>query len=108
MIAATAPAAVALRALSANAHVPRSIRAMRPATAAALLNGLQPSVVAGPAASAASSTATTAAVTLGLPSGGPNAAVPNCSAPATADGGFTSTVGLPNTSTLGRAAVTSL
>ena len=48
-----------------------------PATAAALSNGEQPSVVVGPARLAASTAATTPADTLGVPIGGPNAAVPN-------------------------------
>src|SRR5215217_4907292 len=104
MITATAPASVALRAFWAKPHVPRSIRAILPATAPGLISAEQPSVVANPAASDGSTAATTAADTLGDPTAGPKAAVPNCSEAAIAAGCFTWTSGLPNESTLGSAA----
>ena len=84
MMTPTAPAALAFRALTAKPQNPRSMSAMLPATAAALSNGEQPSVVVpaagtagGAAGSMASTAGTTLACTLGLPSAGPNAAVPN-------------------------------
>ena len=94
-----------------NPHKPRSISAMFPATAVALVNGEQPSVVVpagvvAVAGSAASTAATTFAETLGLPIGGPNAAVPNCSGPAMLAGELTCTRGLPNESTFGTPAIT--
>src|SRR4051812_34854104 len=100
-----APASVALRAFTAKPHRPRSTRAIRPATAPALLSGLQPSVDVPPA-STASTAATTLPETFGLPRTGPNAAVPNWSTPAIAAGLSIWTTGLPSDSTVGASAVT--
>src|SRR3954470_9920243 len=100
-----APASLALRALTAKPQRPRSTRAIRPATAAALVKGLQPSVDVPP-----TSTASTAAATLpdtfGLPMVGPKAAVPNCSTPAMLAGVSICADGLPSDSTDGAFAVT--
>src|SRR6188768_1758213 len=96
MITPTAPASVALRALITKPHVPRSTSAILPATSAPLLKAEQPSVVAGPKASAASTAATTPADTFGDPIRGPKAAVPNWNDAAIAAGCFTRTSGLPN------------
>src|SRR4051812_39345547 len=106
MMAASAPAAAALRAFTAKPQVPRSISATLPATAAAFVNAEHPSVVAGPAASAASAAATRFPVTLGVPTGGPKLAVPNWYSLAIDAGAFTTRPGLPNDSTLGSAEVT--
>src|SRR6185369_6249641 len=76
-----------------------------PATAAALVNAVQPSVLVPPA-STASTAGTTLAATVGLPRSGPKAAVPNWNGPASAAGASACTVGLPNSSTLGTCAVT--
>src|SRR5436305_7060782 len=62
MMTPMAPAACALFALTWKPQVPRSISAMLPATAAALVRAVQPSVVLGPEAFAASSPWTMAAV----------------------------------------------
>ena len=77
MITPMAPLSWAFLVFTAKPQVPRSMRAILPDTAAALVNGVvQPSVVEGPAAFAASSASTTSPVTpVGL-SGGPKAAVP--------------------------------
>src|SRR4051794_10720246 len=106
MIPAPAPASVALRAFTAKPHVPRSTRAILPATAPGLVNAEQPSVVAVPAGSEGSRAATTAADTFGDPTRGPKAAVPNCSDAAMAAGCLTCSSGLPNDRTLGSAAST--
>src|ERR1051325_8611282 len=106
MITPTAPAFVAFLALTAKPQVPRSTRAILPATAAAFVKAVQPSVVAGPAAFAASCALITGAVTLTLWMVGPKAAVPNWYAPAIEAGEMTRTSGLPSESTLGRSAVT--
>src|SRR5215213_8535730 len=106
MITPTAPAFVAFLALTAKPQVPRSTSAMFPATAAALVKAVQPSVVASPAASAGSTAATTEAVTFELAMDGPKDAPPNWYAPAIAAGESTRTSGLPKESTLGKSAVT--
>src|SRR5687768_15423720 len=54
-----APAACAFAAFTTKPHVPRSTIAIFPATVAALVNAVQPSVVDGPAAFAASRPTTT-------------------------------------------------
>src|SRR3954468_14435526 len=106
MMVARAPAAVAFLAFCANPHTPRSTSAIRPATAAALVKGEQPSVEVPPVASTASTAATIGAATLGLPTAGPKAAVPNWYEPARLAGAGTPTVGLPNRSTAGTSPVT--
>src|SRR5258706_16388054 len=105
MTTAAAPAMVAFLAFSAKPQSPRSMRAIFPTTAPAFEKGEQPSVD-GPPASTASTTATTPEVTDGLPTAGPNAALPNWYAPAIVAGLVTFTSGLPNDSTAGRSAVT--
>src|SRR5436190_17602351 len=105
MITASAPASVALRAFCAKPQSPRSTSAILPAIAAALVNGLQPSVDVPPI-STASTAASTLPATFGCPIAGPNAAVPNWYAPAMLTGELTATVGLPNDSTFGTPAVT--
>ena len=72
-----APAFWAFFTFTANPHVPRSIIAMFPATAAEFVIAEQPSVVSGPAPSAASSARTTLPV---VPASG--GTEPNCAAPA--------------------------
>ncbi len=76
MITATAPAFCAFLTLTTKPQVPRSIRAMLPAIAAALVSGEQPSVVEGPAASAGSRPITTLPVRPAGGGGPPKAAVP--------------------------------
>src|SRR6187431_206243 len=105
MITPMAPASVAVRAFTAKPQSPRSTRAMRPATAPALVSGLQPSVDVPPT-STASTAATTRPEIVGLLSGGPNAAVPNWRTPAIEGGLAIATTGLPNVSTDGEALVT--
>src|SRR5919112_2740009 len=101
MMTPIAPASVALRALTANPHVPRSTSAILPATAPALVSAEQPSVVAVPASLAGSIAATTAADTFGDPTRGPKAAGPNCNEAAMAAGALTCSSGLPNERTAG-------
>ena len=71
-----APAFCAFLTLTIKPHVPRSISAILPATAEALVMGEQPSVVEGPAPSPGSSASTTSPVTPVSVSGGPKAAAP--------------------------------
>ncbi len=72
----TAPAFWTFFALRTNAQVPRSTRAMLPATAAAFVIALHASVVDGPGGSAASFATTTGAVTETEDAGAPKSAVP--------------------------------
>jgi hypothetical protein len=72
-----APAFWAFFTLTTKPQVPRSMSAMLPATAAALVIAEQPSVVSGPAPSAGSSAATTLPE---RPAGGGKP--PNCAVPA--------------------------
>ena len=79
MITPTAPASWAFFTLTMKPQVPRSMRAMLPATAAALVIAEQPSVVLGPAPSAGSRAMTTLCGPGGVPlavSTWPNVAPP--------------------------------
>src|SRR6476646_5305290 len=69
-----APAATALACLVVKGHVPRSTNAHLPATDAALVYAVQPSVVVGPGGLAASVATTMVAVTGVVVKAGPNAA----------------------------------
>ena len=69
-----APAFCAFFTFTAKPQVPRSMMAILPATAAALVMAEQPSVVSGPAASAASSATTHWPLKLAAAAAGPNAA----------------------------------
>jgi len=70
-----APASWAFFTLTVKPQVPRSIIAIFPATAAALVIAVQPSLVSGPETSAASSAATHWPLKLAEVGAGPNAAV---------------------------------
>src|SRR5918996_1793238 len=94
MMTATAPAFCAFFTFTVNVHAgaggggpPRSITAILPATSAAFVSGLQPSVVDGPSALAGSSATTTAPETPVAVTGGPNAALVAPYVPAADDGG---------------------
>ena len=82
-----APAFCAFLTFSTNRQTPRSMAAILPATAAALVNAVQPSVLVGPVGLAASSASATSAVT--SKPWGPNAAVSEVLTPAIGAGGFT-------------------
>ena len=76
MITPIAPAFWAFFTLMVKPQVPRSISAILPATWAPLDSGEQPSVVLGPAASAASCDRATTPLKLLVVSAGPKPAVP--------------------------------
>src|SRR5918993_120997 len=76
MITPVAPASWAFLVLIDAAQMPRSTSAILPAMAEALVNGVQPSVVDGPASFASSRPRTTLPPKLPGPAAGPNDVVP--------------------------------
>ena len=103
---------LAFRALTAKPQKPRSISAMLPAIAAALVNGEQPSV-AVPAAARSEAPPVRwhrrqarRSLDVGVAQRGSECGVPNWYTPATAAGASTRSSGLPKISTCGTSAVT--
>ena len=110
MITPIAPAFWAFLALTTNPQVPRCTSAMLPATAAALVNALQPSfAVPAGASGTAGSTGSIAATMLpwkfAVVAGAPNAAVANSYSP-TSEAGAVSASSVAGPSTAGAPAVT--
>ena len=89
-----APAFWTFLALMTNAHVPRSTRAILPARAGPFVIALQPSVVSGPAPSAASVAITTGPETETTAGEGPKSAVPTAYVPAEPAGAVTTRLAL--------------
>ena len=106
MMTAIAPAFFALRALLVKLHEPRSINAMLPAMADALVSAEQPSVVDVPALSLGSSASTMLPVVPVAVTAGPNDAAPKSYLPAIDAGALIFSAGVPGAKTAGTSAVT--